>query len=106
MFHHRMGNVLPLDVADALPGFSLDASKGAVLAIVCCDEFRRWATRRWGTLNGQTPIDACIARDLEDVRREDKIHTRLNKRYGGGSPEGIRAAVANAHVRIKDWTGR
>lgn len=103
MFHHRMGNVLPPEVANALPGFTLDASKASLIGVVRREDFCYWATRRWRPLGGRTAIEACIARDLEDLRDDAKRYTRLHKRYGGHSADEIRAAVANAHARILAW---
>lgn len=103
MFHHRMGNVLPQEVATALPGFRLDASKTSLIGIVRREDFRCWATRKWSALGGRTAIEACIARDLSDLLDDAKRQTRLHKRYGGNSEDAIRVAVANAHARITAW---
>lgn len=103
MFHHRMGNVLPREVAAALPGFALDASKASLVMVVQREDFRRWATTRWSALGGRTTIEACVTRDRADLLNEAKLYTRLHKRYGGTSADEIRAAVKTAHARIETW---
>jgi hypothetical protein len=103
MFHHRMGNVIPREVAVALPGFALDASKASLVTVVQREDFRRWATSRFSALGGRTAIEACVARDRADLLNEAKLYTRLHKRYGGTSADEIREAVKTAHARIETW---
>jgi hypothetical protein len=103
MFHHRMGNVLPREVANTLRGFTLNASKSSVLEIVARNDFRGWATQSWRALGGRTPVEACIARDLSDLHDGRNMHTRLRKRYGGNSTDAIHTAVMAAHTSIRAW---
>jgi hypothetical protein len=103
MFHHRMGNVIPRQVAARQSGFTLDASKASLIPVVAREDFRRWATQHWPELGGESLIDRCIARDLDDLLDDDKIRTRLRKRYGGDTNGEIRAAAKGVHASIREW---
>lgn len=80
-----------------------DEVEKALLAVGAERVFRRWATQPWRELDGKTPVDRCIARDLTDLLETDKVYTRLHKRYGGKTPDEILAAVPSAHERIREW---
>lgn len=104
MFFHRASNVLPISIVSLLRGYRHHAARAEVAALTETCEFRDWATRHVSMLGGRTPIDACVARDLADLRDPASRYTRLHKRYGGGRtlPE-LAAAVELAHAEISRW---
>jgi hypothetical protein len=85
-------------LAQRLSGYAHHASRTVVAQLVHGGAFRAWATRPSALLDGVTPIDACIERDLVDLVDLERRGS-LRKRYGAYARDG----VEKAHARIRSW---